>query len=217
MRTTGEDWVVIESAFISFLEFGNVFGYLQSANTAPSPQAVAKWINKTKLLGFDVRAEPVIDPERLNRLKRAGGVTRLEVATATSILNRDTTGGPLEYLSSLGKMRDLKVEIKITASRARRPGYDKARRQLYGMTEAVISDIGLDHVQKAKAKIFDEDDQGIPADTIDLIKQRFTVRRDVAVLGAGRARSVSESSAFDAILSALDQFEDDLRKAVGAK
>ncbi|MGH3701407.1 MAG: hypothetical protein ACRDRU_19130 [Pseudonocardiaceae bacterium] len=85
------------------------------------------------------------------------------------------------------------------------------------MTEAVISDIGLDHVHKAKAKIFDEDNEGIPAETINLIKQRFTIRRDVAVLGAGRTRSVSESSAFDAILSALDQFEDDLRKAVRAE
>lgn len=217
MRTTSDDWVAIESAFIAPLEFGNVFGFLQSANTAPSPQAVARWINKTKLLSVEVRAEPVVDPERWNRLKRAGGVTCLEVAASTNILNRDAADGPLKHLLSLGKMGNFKVEVKITASRARRPGHDKERRQLYGMTEAVISDIGLDHVHKAKAKIFDEDNEGIPAETINLIKQRFTIRRAVAVLGAGRARSVSESSAFDAILSALDQFEDDLRKAVGAK
>lgn len=214
MRTTGDDWVAIESAFIAFLEFGNVFGVLQSATTAPSPQAVAKWINKTKLLSVELRAEPVVDPERWNRLKRAGGVTCLEIAASTSILDRDADG-PLKYLLSLGKMGKFKVTIKIDASRARRPGYDKERRQLYDMTEAVISDIGLDHVHKAKAKIFDEDNEGIPTQMIDLLKQRFSIRRQVAVLGAGRARSVSESSAFDAILSARDQFEDDLRKAVG--
>lgn len=211
MRTTGDDWVAIESAFIAFLEFGNVFGFLQSANTAPSPQAFAKWINKTKLLSVEVRAEPVVDPERWDRLKRAGGVTCLEVAASTNLLPRPK--GPLEDLFSLGEVGNFKVELKIATSRARRPECDKERRQLYGMTEAVISDIG--HFRKAKAKIFDEDNEGIPAETINLIKQRFAIRRDVAVRGAGRARSVSESSAFDAILSALDQFESDLRRAVG--
>jgi hypothetical protein len=217
MRTTGNDWAVIESAFITFLDFGNVFGYLQSANTAPSPQAIAKWINTTKLLSVEVRAEPVVDPERWNRLRRAGGVTCLEVAASTNILGRDTIEGPLRELFSLGRMGNFKVEVKLTASRARKAGYGEERRRLYDMAEAVITDIGLDHVHKAKAKIFDEDNEGIPAETINLIKQRFTIRRAVAVLGAGRARSVSESSAFDAILSALNEFEGDLRKAVGAK
>jgi hypothetical protein len=217
MRTTGNDWAVIESAFVTFLEFGNVFGYLRSANTAPSPQAVAKWVNKTKLLSVEVRAEPVVDPERWNRLRRAGGVTCLEVAASTNILDRDITEGPLKELFSLGRMGNFKVQVKLIASRARKPEYRKERRRLYAMTEAVITDIGLDNVHTAKARIFDEDNEGIPAETINLIKQRFAIRREVAVLGAGRARSISESSALDAILSALNEFEDDLRKAVGVR
>ncbi|MBV9445201.1 MAG: hypothetical protein JO345_04810 [Streptosporangiaceae bacterium] len=217
MRTAGNEWAVIESAFIMFLEFGNVFGYLRSANTAPSPQAVAKWINKTKLLSVEVRAEPVVDPERWTRLKRAGGVTCLEVAASTNILGRDIIEGPLKELFSLGRMGNFKVQVKLIASRARKPGYRKERRRLYDMTEAVITDIGLDNVHTAKARIFDEDNAGIPAETINLIKQRFAIRRDVAMIGAGRARSVSELSALDAILSALDEFEGDLRKAVGVR
>jgi hypothetical protein len=207
-----EDWEIIESAFVSFLDFGNIFGFMQSANTAASPQAVAKWIDASKVLSERVIAEPVVDPRKWQKVRQAGGVTMLELAGPTNIL-RDVEEGPLRHLLGLGQMGEFKVEIKIKAARAKERHQD--RRQLYDMTEAVLDDIGLDRVDKAKAKIYDDNNLGIRAETINLLKQRFSRKQVVSLQGGPGSRSVSETSAFGAMLAVAEDLRDELRQAVG--
>lgn len=215
MEVRADDWDVIESSFVSFLDFGNVFGIMQSANTAPSPQAVAKWINATRIFDVSWAAEPVIDREKWNRVRRAGGVSRLEFAGPTSLFS-DVGGGPLAHLYGLGEMGQFKVELKINAGRA--AGKHEERHRLYEMTEALIRSIGLDRVSKARAKIFDDSDEGIPSETINLLKQRFSRKETVSLLGQDSgARAVSETSAFTAILAVAEDLRNDLRGSVGTE
>jgi hypothetical protein len=212
MSTTDEGWEVIESAFIKFLEFGNVFGLLKSQVTARSPQAIARWINETKILDVCLAVEPVIDPERWRHMHDAGGVSYLEFAGPSVVLNREVTG-PLDHYLHPARYATGKVGVKISVSKSRNPQDAQQRRDLYLATEELARTIGLENLNTAKVRIFDEDNKGIQAETIDLIKHRFTVKRNIQLTGGVNA-SVSESSAFDAIMTAFEKFEDDLRAAV---
>lgn len=212
MSTTGTGWEVIETAFVKFLEFGNVFGLLRSQITAPSPQAVARWINETKILNVRLAVEPVIDPECWRHMQQAGGVSYLEFAGPSVVLNREVTG-PLNNYLHPARYATGKIGIKINVGRSRNPYDAQQRRDLYLATEELARTIGLDNLNTAKVRIFDEDVKGVQAETINLIKHRFTIKRNIQ-LSSGVADSVSESSAFDAIMAAVEKFEDDLRAAV---
>lgn len=212
MVTRDETWHVVESSFVKFADFGNVFGLLRSQITAPSPQAIAKWINMTSLIDRPLGVEPVIDPERWERLNAAGGVTRLEFAAPSVVLDKQITG-PLSWFVEGARHGKFKLDQTISTSRSRKPEYAQERHDLYEAAKALPEQIGVDYLTKAKARIFDEDNKGLEAETINLLKHRFTIKRDVQLSG-GASASVSESSAFDAILDAFAKFEDDLRAAV---
>ena len=212
MVTTDEGWSVIESAFISFADFGNVFGLLRSQITAPSPQAVAKWVNKTNLITEPLGVEPVIDPQRWQHLHAAGGVTRLEFAASSFVLDRPVTG-PLDRFLGPARNGSFKIDMAISTKATRTPEYQRQRRDLFEAAEALATQIGVEYLDKAKVKVFDEDNKGIKADTINLLKHRFSIKRTIELI-SGRAASVSEPSAFDAILDAFEQFDEDLRAAV---
>lgn len=212
MITNDEGWVVIESAFIQFLDFGNVFGLLQPQITAPSPQAIARWINETKILDMRLAVEPVIDPQRWTHLREAGGVTSLEFAGPPVVLNRPVIG-PLQHLLAPARFGGMKLAVKVRASKIRNAENARERRDLYEATEELARTIGVENLSTAKVTIFDEDNKGVKTETINLIKQRFTIKRHIR-LTSGANASVSESSAFGAILEALEKFEVDLRAAV---
>ena len=214
MITTDEEWSVIESSFVKFLPFGNVFGLLQSQNTAPSPQVIAKWINATRLLdGPELAVEAVVDPERWNHMRAAGGVSSLEFAAPSAVLDRVVTG-PLDHLIGPAKFGNLKVRVKVSASRSRKSAAAREdRRRLYEATEELAKQVGAENLDTVKVKVFDEDLRGIKAGSVNLLRQRFTIRRNIR-LRSGVNASVSESSAFDAIITAAVKFEDDLRAAV---
>ncbi|MBN9113668.1 MAG: hypothetical protein J0I34_33455 [Pseudonocardia sp.] len=212
MATTSEDWEVVESAFIHFLPFGNVFSILRSQITAPSPQAVARWINKTKILDVQLAVEPVIDPERWTRLRQAGGVSSLEIAGPSAVL-RQPVRGPLDHYLHPARHTTGKVLIKIDVGRSRNPADAAQRHDLYLATEELERAIGTENLNKAKVRVFDEDADGVPTEMINLLRQRFTIQRHIA-LNSERRASVSEPSALDAIMTAVEKFDDDLRAAV---
>ncbi|MGH4011214.1 MAG: hypothetical protein ACRDTH_24155 [Pseudonocardiaceae bacterium] len=213
MITNDEGWTVVESSFVKFLDFGNVFGMLQSQITAPSPQAIAKWINATGILGSTrLTVEAVIDPQRWHHLHDAGGVTMLEFAGPSMVLNRPVTG-PLNLLIGPARFGGVKVSVKVTASKNRTLEDSRERRELFEAAEALAEQIGVQNLDTAKARVFDEDNRGIRVETINLLRQRFTIKRNIQ-LTSGLSASVSESSAFSAILEALEKFEVDLRAAV---
>ncbi|MDT0348126.1 hypothetical protein [Pseudonocardia charpentierae] len=212
MVTTGEGWEVVESTFVHFLPFGNVFGLLRSQITAPSPQAVARWINATKILNMQLAVEPVIDPERWRYLNDAGGVSYLEFAGPSVVLAKRVSG-PLDHYLHPARYATGKIGIKINVGRTRNPQDDQQRRDLYLATEELARSIGLENLSTAKVRTFDQDNKGVQAETINLIKHRFTIKRDIQ-LKSGVNASVSELSAFDAIMAAVEKFEDDLRAAV---
>lgn len=110
-------------------------------------------------------------------------------------------------------MGEFKVEIKLKATRAK--GRQQDRRQLHSMAEALFDDVGLDRVDKAKAKIYDDNDLGIRAETINLLKQRFSRKQTVLIRGGPGSRSVSETSAFGAMLAVAEDLREELRQAVG--
>jgi hypothetical protein len=214
MITTNEQWTVVESSFVKFLTFGNVFGLLQSQNTAPSPQAIAKWINATGILGdTKVAVEAVVDPARWEHMRAAGGVSSLEFSAPSVVLDRPVSG-PLDYLLGPARFGNLNVSVKVTASTSRKSvDAREERRRLYRATEELALQIGAENLDKAKVRVFDEDRKGIKAGSVDLLKQRFTIKRNIK-LSSGHNSSVSEVSAFDAIMTAVEKFEDDLRAAV---
>ncbi|GAA1280925.1 hypothetical protein GCM10009609_51130 [Pseudonocardia aurantiaca] len=212
MSTTGDGWEVIESTFVKFLEFGNVFGLLRSQPTAPSPQAVARWINATKILNVQLAVEPVIDPDRWRHMHDGGGLTYLEFAGPSVVLDRDVSG-PLDHFLHPARYATGKIAMKFTVSKARTPEDSRQRRDLYLAAEELVRTIGLENLNKAKVRVFDEDNRGIKAESIDLIQHRFTIKRTIS-LDRGERTSVSEQSAFDAIITAVEKFEDDLRAAV---
>lgn len=212
MVTRDETWNVVESSFIQFADFGNVFGLLRSQITAPSPQAIAKWINTTNLIDRPLAVEPVIDPKRWQRLKAASGVTRLEFAAPTTVLDKPITG-PLNNFVRGASAGRYKLEVKVSASRSRKDGYSEERRDLYEAARGLVEQIGLDFLIKAKARTFDEDNEGMQTEMINLLQHRFTRKCKVRLSG-GPSASVSEPSAFEAILDAFGEFVDDLRAAV---
>lgn len=212
MATKDEGWGAIETSFIKFADFGNVFGLLRSQITAPSPQAVAKWLNQTGLISRRLAVDPVIDPQRWHHLRQAGSVSKLEFAAPSFVLDKEVTG-PLSYFLGPARRGSYKIDLKLTAIKKREPEYERERRELKEAAEGLASQIGVEYLDKAKATVFDEDLTGIKIDTINLLKQRFTIKRAVNLTG-GSSSSVSESSAFDAILEGFEKFGDDLRAAV---
>jgi hypothetical protein len=214
MATTGEEWSVIESSFIAFLRFGNVFGLLQSQNTAPSPQAIAKWINSTELLGdTKVAVEAVVDPSRWQLLREAGSVSLLEFSAASTVLDQPVTG-PLNYLLGPARIGNVKVSVKVNAGRSRTSTLARQqRRTLYRAVEELALRVGAENLDHVKVTTFDEDMSGLKAGSVDLLKQRFTMKAKIR-LSSGTNSSVSELSAFDAIMAAVEKFGDGLRIAV---
>lgn len=214
MSTTSQEWSVIESSFIAFLPFGNVFGLLQSQNTAPSPQAIAKWINVTGLLGeTKVAVEAVVDPKRWELLRAAGSVSLLEFSAASTVLDRPLSG-PLDYLVGPARIGNVEVSVKVRASRSRTSVDARDRRHtLYEAAQELALQIGAENLDRVKVTTFDEDMAGLKVGSVDLLKQRFTMKAKIR-LSSGSNSSVSEVSAFDAIMAAVEKFTDGLRLAV---
>lgn len=214
MSTTSEEWSVIESSFITFLPFGNVFGLLQSQNTAPSPQSIAKWINCTNLLvDRKVAVEAVVDPSRWNLLREAGSVSLLEFSAASTVLDRPVRG-PLDYLVGPARIGNVTVSVKVNAGRSRASAVAREqRRVLYEAAEELALQVGAENLDKVKVTTFDEDMAGLRVGNVDLLKQRFTTKGNIR-LSSGANSSVSEVSAFDAIMAAVGKFENGLRAAV---
>ncbi len=210
--TNDEGWTVVESSFVALLGFGNVFGVLQSQISAPSPQAIARWINATNILDDKVAVEAVVDPARWDHLRRAGAVTMLEFAGPAAALNRDVTG-PIEHLLRPARFGDFEIRVKIKAKRTRSEDAARKRRELYEATEALARQVGVENLNTAKVKIFDEDRKTIGTSSINLIKQRFTTQRNIE-LTSGADAAVTEVSAFDAILGVAEKLDADLRAAV---
>ncbi|WP_139235126.1 hypothetical protein [Actinopolyspora lacussalsi] len=210
-----EEWQVIESSFVSFLDFGNVFGFMRSAGTSPSPQAVAKWINESGVFEEKLIAEPVIDREKWERVRKAGGVSRLEIAGPTSLAPR-LSGGPVEQLAALGGVGEFRFEIKLTAERSKKRSREE-RNKLLRMVDFLCQNVGLGELEKAKAQVFDEEGNNSEDGAVDLLKQRFSQQCSVDVTGSGSVRSITELSAFDAIMTVSKEFREDLASSVGAE
>lgn len=212
MSTTSEDWEVVESAFVHFLPFGNTFAVLRSQITAPSPPAIARWINETKILSVKVAAEPVIDPQRWNHLRQAGGVSSLEIVGPSVVLSRPVSG-PLDHFLHGARYATGKFSFKLDVGRSRNPHDAEQRSNLYLATEEVERTIGSENLDTLKVRIFDEDINGVKSETVNLLRQRFTIKRHLQINAATRA-SVSDATAFDAIMAAVEKCGDDLRAAV---
>lgn len=214
ITTKSNEWEVVESSFVSFLGFSNVFGFLQSALTAASPAAVARWINETNVLQTRIKAEPVIDRTRWEKVRAAGGVTMLEVAGPVSLVN-NLNAGPLQALLNRQFDGQYKLRVEITTGRTRQ--YRHEREDLHAAAEQLSSATTLGHgVHTAKARVFDDADTGIESQVVNFMKQRFSKKEEVLVIGGPGERSISESSACSAILRVADEFDAELRAATRA-
>lgn len=211
VATKSEDWEVVESSFVMFLDFGNVFGFMQSANTAASPQSVAKWINATNVLKTMVEAQPVLDRDKWAKMRDAGGVNLLEVAGPVSLI-RNLDAGPLQYLLERRVDGEYSFKIEIKAKKTKQ--YRKERAELYAAAEQLSSEAALGRgVRTARARVQDDEGAGIASEMVNFMKQRFSKKETVPVIGGPGERSIQESSAFDAILRVAGGFENELRQA----
>ena len=147
-----------------------------------------------------VGVEAVVDPARWRRMREAGSVSPLEFSAASTVLDRPVTG-PLDYLVGPARIGNVQVSVKVSASRSRTSMSAREQtRTLSQAAEELALQVGAENIDRVEVTTFDEDMAGLKVGSVDLLKQRFTMKSDIR-LSSGTNSSVSEVSAFDAIMA----------------
>jgi hypothetical protein len=211
MRTAGPGWDVIEEAFVSFMDVGNVFAYVRSSIAAPPPSAVGAWLSRAHIPpGRTWKVEPLIDQEQYQAVRRAPELLWVEVV-ARPAADVEADGGLLGSILGMRRLGDVKVEIRVSTDR----GADNAGTRRRIKTEAVdlLEEIaahpGL--ITKAVAKV-----PGI-VDPIDLIEHHLTAKGSISIPLGGRNRSITEERVFNLMDAQANRLYDAVRRAVGAQ
>ncbi|SDK48554.1 hypothetical protein SAMN04487820_108206 [Actinopolyspora mzabensis] len=88
---------------------------------------------------------------------------------------------------------------------------------MFRVVDFLCRSVDLEELYKAKAQVFDEEGNNSEDGAVDLLKQRFSQQRSVEVRGSGSVRSITELSAFDAIMAVAKELREDLASSVGTE
>lgn len=211
MRTAGASWDVIEEAFVSFLDVGNVFAYVRSSIAAPPPSAVGAWLSRAHMPGTEPwKVEPLIDREQYKAMRDAPELLWLEVVTRPPA-DLDPSGGLLGTIMGLRSLGNVKIQIRVSADR----GADNAgtRRRLRTEASDLLEEMAANPelISKAVVKV-----PGV-VDPIDLIEHHLTAKGRISIPLGTTNRSITEERVFNLMDAQANRLYETVRRAVGAQ
>jgi hypothetical protein len=211
LSVRGANWNVIEEGFVTFLDIGNVFAFARSSAIAPQASRVAEWLNATGIVpNLTWEAQPLIDPERYERLRQEGGVTMVDVVGRPGGAAADSGSSLVRAISGLRDLGDVKIEVKVTVTRGRQNREEQQR--LRDQALALLGVIGQHDypvLESAKVKKI-----GDP-DPIDLIEHHVSSKRTVSLALGDTNRSLNEHVVFDASDSVITESLPTVRRILG--
>ncbi|MEJ2871793.1 hypothetical protein WCD74_28825 [Actinomycetospora sp. OC33-EN08] len=193
MRTQGSSWNPIEESFITFLDAGNVFAFARSSAIGPPARLVAEWINASGITsGIAWGVEPLIDPERYERLRQENGVTMVDVVARPALAPENASNSLIQAIASLRSLGDVKIEIRATVSHGRknRPQQQALRDQALEVLGAISEDDSF--IEGARVKKIGE------SDPIDLIEHHMTSKGEITIELGAQDRSMTDDIVFRA-------------------
>lgn len=211
LQLAGTDWFPVDNLFVWFLPFGNMIGLLAESTSSSRAATLAQWLTKVyiDLTGdseFSWRAEPVIDPDRVEVLSRASGLTSFNVAGTVGTLVREASAAKRLFAGRDHEAKGIRIEIKASVVRGRGDHNDEA--SLLRWFEDVFGDVDSG-TTKAQAVVADD---GITSRTeVDLLQQRLT-RKTRVPIDLGATRSFTAMSAVGAIIDAFVKDREELLK-----
>lgn len=206
----------LDSSVICFASFGNVLAIMEGSTSAPTHKALESWLNKMGPFGGNLLIRPVMSPGEYEKFVKGDAVQRIEIKTSTGL---NTTGKNGVLASTFRKLRhaygDASVTLTISAPRrAPKKGQTDPRERLY----ADLMELEEDLTKADRARIgllYAEGDKFGRARVTELVEHHVTAKRRVAAVDA-EGNSIKILGAIQVMLYELDQFEAELKAAVGA-
>ena len=205
----------LDTSVVCFLTFGNLIGIMEGSPAAPTKKSLEGWLNAMKPFGdFPLVIRPVTVHAEIERLKRATGITSVEIrlGQAKAAALRDKRGRLARALKSLtADYGDIRVTLRLSVPRGK-AGNDDRRALLEDLTE--IADVVPNSADVARAGlIFTEGDTEGRALITELVEHHITAKRRVVAVDE-EGNSIRVAGAVHAILNAADENEAELRLAV---
>lgn len=207
-----------ETSVVAFLGYGNMFGIIRGAASAPTPQAVARYLEKVGVFGPDLRlgVRPVVSRDARDKLERATEVSRVELKLSSPQAARVAAdnGGKLASMvrAVTQDVGDYTVTIIMSTSRAR--ANHAARKKMREDAATIAAVAGTADVAKANLIYYDDSDQA-RRDHVDFVSHRITAKREIPTV-ADDGVSIRNEAAVSAILTVAAEHEEELKAAVGA-
>lgn len=205
----------LDTSVVCFAGYGNIIAIMEGSTSAPSHRTLELWLNKMGLLDEQIAIQPVLSPAEFDKLSQAEAIQRVEIKTSTRIDLRGKTGGLASALRTLRRdYGDASVTITVSAGRGKKVGGpDDTRRRLY----ADLEEIGENLRPADRARVgllFRDGDNYSKARVTELVEHHVTAKRRVTAVDE-EGNAIRILGAISAILSALDEYEVELRACVG--
>ncbi|MFJ6454001.1 hypothetical protein [Paenarthrobacter sp. NPDC091669] len=208
---------LLETSIISFLPFGNVVGMIQGSPSAPTPGALAEWLNGIELLASEVDVLALMSGESSRKLRQASETARIETRIHTNKADAlEAHGSKLSGLlrSIRQEYGPMTVTVILQASRAK--AQSEGRQTLRREAEVLLEAADSKDVQSAKAKlIYLDADEEATTEEVNFVKHKVTAKRKIATLSEDGS-PIRNRSAIDAILAVAAEHDDELRRIVGS-
>jgi hypothetical protein len=202
----------LDTSVASFLGYGNLVGMIQGAPASPGHKALENWLNGMKpFSGASIVVRPVMAQAAIEKLKRATGITTLEIRlgqskAATLAGKSGRLANALRRLSE--DYGDVRVQLRISVPRGKARHEDRIA-LLNDLSE--LSDVVPGSADVARAGlIFGETDVEGKAQLAELVEHHITAKRRVPAIDE-EGKSIRIAGAARAILNAADEYESDLR------
>ncbi|MCC3275426.1 hypothetical protein LJ753_06025 [Arthrobacter sp. zg-Y20] len=210
------DSALLETSIVSFLNFGNIIGLIQGSPSAPSPTAVAEWINGIDLLTKKIEVLPIVSEDTSRKLSLSSETSRIETRIHTSKADAlESHGSKLSGVLRTIRQQygPMTVTVILQASRAK--AQSEGRHMLREEAGTLLDAAAGADVQSAKAKlIYLDADEEATTEEVNFVNQKITAKRKIATLSEDGS-PIRNGSAVDAILSAAADHDDELRRIVG--
>lgn len=223
-KTTGDhkpvgidaDYEPINTLFVWFLPYGNLFGLMQESTSAANARLFAGWITTVmRDLGllngrpdFQYAAAPLIDPARHNEIKKADSFKRLVFSGETQ---QGKKNGVFDVFFGGHKPKGAyRIEVSIKPVYAQNKYYEDDGASLKKWFDSSVSP-HLSDLDRGRAEAMDPAGDDVPPGEIDLFKHHLTRKRNV-LMQTGPVRAFHATSALGEIIKAYSLDHPILRK-----
>lgn len=213
----GETGLLVETSIVAFLDYGNVIGLVAGSTTAPTPTAVAEWINGLGFLGSDIKVDTqaMVSHEATAKLKQSNEASRIETKVHTNRADALTRrgaklGAVLKTINAEYGPMTVTVILQVSKARDQHEG----RAMLREEAGKVLNAADASEVSRAKAKLMYIDaDETTRLEEVDFIKQRITAKQAIPTT-SDDGSPIRDTSAVKAILEVAQRFNAEIRKIV---